>query len=75
MVVTAGYGGEETSSGSRADVCFFVSVPRAYKNMVRLYLASCAAASKATMALFKFAPEGGPDRALWTAQDFALRSL
>jgi hypothetical protein len=34
MVVTAGYGGEGTSSSSRADVCFFVSVPRAYKNMV-----------------------------------------
>jgi hypothetical protein len=34
--VTAGYGGEGTSSGSRADVCFFVSVPRTYKNMVSL---------------------------------------
>ncbi len=35
-VVTAGYGGEGTSSGSRADVHFFVSVPRAYTNMVSL---------------------------------------
>ncbi len=33
------------------------------------------AASKATMAQISFAPEGGPDRALWTAQDFALCSL
>jgi hypothetical protein len=33
-VVTAGYGGEGTSSGSRTDVCLFVSVPRAYKNLV-----------------------------------------
>jgi hypothetical protein len=36
MVVMASYGGEGTSSGSRADVCFFVSVPRAYKNIVSL---------------------------------------
>jgi hypothetical protein len=34
--MTAGYGGEGTSSGSRADVFFFVSVPCAYKNMVSL---------------------------------------
>ncbi len=35
-VVMAGYGGEGTSSGSRANVCFFVSVPCTYKNMVSL---------------------------------------
>jgi hypothetical protein len=34
-----------------------------------------APAPKATMAQRSFAPEGGPDYALWTAQDFALRSL
>ena len=31
------------------------------------------AASKATMAQRFFAPEGGPDCVLWTAQSFALR--
>ncbi len=36
MVVTAGNGGEGTSSGSGANVCFCVSVHRAYKNMVSL---------------------------------------
>ncbi len=36
-------------------------------------LASCAV-SIAAMAERFFAPEGGPDYALWTAQDFALRS-
>jgi hypothetical protein len=30
--------------------------------------------SKATKAQKKFAPEGGPDRELWTAQSFTLRS-
>jgi hypothetical protein len=36
MVVTAGYGGEGKSSDSRAGVCFLVSMPHAYKNMVSL---------------------------------------
>jgi hypothetical protein len=36
MVVTAGYGGEGMSSGSKADVCFFVSAPRVDKSMVSL---------------------------------------
>jgi hypothetical protein len=62
-VVTASYGGEGTSSGSRADVCFFVSVPRAYKNMVGL-LPLAAARLYGHNGAVKFASEGGPDRAL-----------
>jgi hypothetical protein len=37
-VVTGGYGGEGTSSGSRADVCFFVSVPRTLVSLLPLVL-------------------------------------
>ena len=36
-------------------------------------LASCAVSKAATTQRF-FAPEGGPDYALWTAQDFVLHS-
>jgi hypothetical protein len=76
MIATTGGGGvgwgraTEAAAGegmSSGNVCVFCA-------LCLMPLASCTA-SKATTVQISFALEGGPDRALWTAQDFALRSV
>jgi hypothetical protein len=75
-----GYGGDgrlwrRRNKQRQQSQCVFVCVCASC--LQKIWLASCLLRCRlyGHNGAIKFAPEGGPDLALWTAQDFVLRSL